>query len=440
MKLHVNAQWLRSRDDDFMGFRDTPEDEATLSEIRIEAGSTTLTEAVDSRTGELRGGANLSACRLAEWLTWNWWRLRWEPATRRNARDQGVGWRSAHELAGIGGGWLWPNVIVESDGFRVLLQTEPSTGSTTEPLRYVGGRGVVILASAWESAVDDFVERVLARLADCSLNATDLAGMWAELSAERDDAELAAYRRIEACLGFDVDQADPGAVERIIADSAVLGGAAMTEVAADRPMGVGEFRRIALDSGFDSNADAGACVLADSGYRVYNAAWHAGVEAARVLRQREGLGDGPIANRRLADLCAVDEGALSRSGCVAPMAFALHESAAAGRVVLRSKWRTGRRFEAARVLADRILVDDGEPLRPATAASTYRQKVQRAFAAEFLCPIHTLVDVLGDDFSDDARERASERFEVSPWAITAQLVNNRFLNQDELRDPDLEAA
>jgi hypothetical protein len=42
--------------------------------------------------------------------------------------------------------------------------------------------------------------------------------------------------------------------------------------------------------------------------------------------------------------------------------------------------------------------------------ATARQKFQRAFAAEFLCPINSLVEYLSEDFSDTALEDAALRF------------------------------
>ena len=43
------------------------------------------------------------------------------------------------------------------------------------------------------------------------------------------------------------------------------------------------------------------------------------------------------------------------------------------RIVFRSKWRTGRRFELARLLGDLLLTDESDRLYPATRARTYRQ-------------------------------------------------------------------
>ena len=118
------------------------------------------------------------------------------------------------------------------------------------------------------------------------------------------------------------------------------------------------------------------------------------------------------------------------------MAFSL-EQRGKDRIVLRSKWQAGRRFEAAGLLGDALVVDAGERLRPATTAATYRQKMQRAFAAEFLCPIESLMDYLNADFSDEAQQQAAQRFKVSPLAVASQLANNGYLH--ETRDLDVAA-
>ena len=92
-------------------------------------------------------------------------------------------------------------------------------------------------------------------------------------------------------------------------------------------------------------------------------------------------------------------------------------------VALRSKWETGRRFDLARLLGDRLL-GQTEPMLPATRAYTYRQKAQRAFAAELLCPYQAVRGFLGADRSEERREEAAAHFEVSPFAISTTLANN----------------
>ena len=97
--------------------------------------------------------------------------------------------------------------------------------------------------------------------------------------------------------------------------------------------------------------------------------------------------------------------------------------------VPRRRNPVGRRFELARFL--------GEYLRPSTHEarwlastdlSTFRQKYQRAFAAEFLCPIDSLTSFLGGDFSSYAIEEAAVEFDVSEQTITSLLLNNGYIH------------
>ena len=65
-----------------------------------------------------------------------------------------------------------------------------------------------------------------------------------------------------------------------------------------------------------------------------------------------------------------------------------------------------------------------------------------AFAAELLCPIEALSELLAGDFSDDAIQGAADTFGVSPMTVTVQLLNNRVMQSDELNglDPDWAVA
>jgi len=64
---------------------------------------------------------------------------------------------------------------------------------------------------------------------------------------------------------------------------------------------------------------------------------------------------------------------------------------------------------------------------PVTDAATARQKLQRAFAAEFLCPIESLKNYLGAEFLPEAFEEAAEHFGISERAITSHLANNHLI-------------
>lgn len=59
--------------------------------------------------------------------------------------------------------------------------------------------------------------------------------------------------------------------------------------------------------------------------------------------------------------------------------------------------------------------------------TTAQQKRQRAFAAEFLCPVESLTGFLAEDFSENAIEDASDYFGVSEQTVTSVLQNNGYL-------------
>ena len=442
MTLDITTEWSQEAGGDLAVVPGAvAEDEASLSEIRIQVGETLLTRALDVEMMEMREGGTLSAYRLAEWLTWNWWRLRWEPV---HHNTPSLNWRQAHDLASIGGGWLWPHLTIRSDGIRVLVDATPSRELDTEPLRYLTNATRAISADDFESGVDCLVERVLVRLDEWSLSHTDLRTTWDELAVERNDPESALYRRLEAILGFDVDEAESPRIEQVIEDGRSLGIEAMSEVVADQPLTAEHLRHAARTQGFDANPASGTRPPSGSVFHPQGEApWRIGTDAARSLRGREHLGDGPIEDGRLAELYGVRKRALldMNTSIGGPLAFALGGDGIAGtgsRVVLRSKWRVGRRFEIARLLADRVLVaDTNERLRPVTRAYTYRQKMQRAFAAELLCPFTGLAEFLNEDLSDESREEAAAEYGVSSLAVTSILANNGLLEQAEIREPDL---
>jgi hypothetical protein len=425
--LSIDADWESLS-------RGSPEEQACFAAIGIRYNNLWLTRAEDAFVGRLRDKVHLSAYRLAEWFAWNWWRLRWEPRNHRR------GWALAHRLTTIGGGYVWPNITISSDGERVVLLAKPSQSGPSEPLRYVEDIPAVVRAGTFEDAVDLFVEQVRAQLRAENVGNTNLDDIWSELMAERADSEASERRRLEALLGFDPDEAPPQQIESLVADAKLLGDQPMSEVAAGQEvLSAKQFGDIAHSVGFSASPRDAVRLPATASLPAFGqaTAWKRGAEAARALRASEKLGADPIDNPLLAKLAGVEQKALSdearrsiAGGC--KTSFALDENASTGRIVLHSKWNTGRRFELARLLGDRLAGNSGGRLFPATRSYTYRQKLQRSFAAELLCPFEALRDKLHDDVSPEAVEDAAEYFDVSEQTIRTLLVNHGLLGRDEL--------
>jgi hypothetical protein len=274
---------------------------------------------------------------------------------------------------------------------------------------------------------------------------TNLDRLWSELTNERRDRDTTRRRKLEALLGCEPDEADPATINHLIDDARLLGERAVEELAADHAQGGGlltadDLRQIAESSGFvASPRDAARLAPGALPPPRDVPAWKLGADAARALREQVGLSDGPIGNDRLAQLAGAETRALTEDRRGPNMSFALDRNETEGRVVLRSRWPTGRRFELARLLADRIVASPQGGLHAATRAYTYRQKMQRSFAAELLSPFEAVDRMLAGDYSGEAQQDAAEHFQVSELTIRTLLVNHRRLEREEL-DEDLTAA
>lgn len=145
---------------------------------------------------------------------------------------------------------------------------------------------------------------------------------------------------------------------------------------------------------------------------------------AKALRAQERLDGQAIDNDRLANLSGTRVATIEDRGAAnLPLSFALDTAGDDSRMVLRSKWTTGRRFDLARLLGDRLL-DSGGALHPATRANTYRQKAQRSFAAELLSPFEAVDEMLAGDYSLERQQDVAEHFDVSPMTIDTLLKNH----------------
>ncbi len=425
--FEIRADWEKLE-------RGTPEDRACFAAIGLRYGNVWLTEAEDAFVNRVRGQVHLSAYKLAEWFAWNWWRLRWEPRTRA------VDWALAHHMTTIGGGYVWPNLTIFSDGERIVWLAKPTQPDAREPIRYIANIAAIGLPGSFESALDRFVEQVLGQLHEEGIQASNLAAVWGNVLSERSDPNLAERRKLEALLGFDPDEADDAVLERLILDAGTMGRGAIEEIAAERAsqgevLTAKKLGEVADTVGFASRPRDSVPLDSNTPLpRVGESpAWLRGAAAARALRSQQNLGAAPLGSSRLTQMAAVTSDVVDASrDRLSIFSFALDRTQAHGRIVLRSKWATGRRFELARIIGDRLAGSSDGQLHPATHAFTYRQKFQRAFAAELLCPFDALEHMLHGDYSAEAMQDAANYFEVSPLTVRTLLVNHKRLEREDL--------
>jgi len=424
--LNISADWERLDEGE-------PEERACFAALGIQCNDRWLTEAVDGFVNRIRQAPLLSAYHLAEWVAWNWWRLRWEP--RSNAPE----WPCAHRLTTIGHGYVWPNITIFSDGERTALVAKPTQASPATVFRYIGDLAGIVPSNVFQDAVDRFLGQVLGKLQAERITDTNLHRIYADLIEERQDRGTARRRKLEALLGKDPDEADPVMLERMIADAGSLGEQALEELAAAHAGGgslltADILEDIAANSGFAASPRSAVRLSPGTSLpsRDEVPAWLMGAKAAQALREQQNLGRQPIRDALLAELAGVEEKALATDRGTGQISFALDRNQTESRVVLRSRWPTGRRFHLARLLADRLLTPQRGRLHAATRAYTYRQKMQRSFAAELLSPFNAVDDILAGDYSAEAAQDVAEHFEVSERTILTLLVNHGRLDREEL--------
>ena len=427
-RLTISADWERLD-------QGAAEERACFAAIGIWRNDVSLTTGHDSFVNVVRKAPYLSGYHLAEWLTWNWWRLRWEPHTP--ASD----WALAHRLSTIGGGYVWPDITIFSDGERTALVPRPTAERPSTAYRYIGDVVAAFPSMEFEAAVDRFIESVRGRLRAEGVEETNLDVLWRDLTKERQDPILAHRRKFEALLGKEPDAADDEVLRHLETDSKELGQSASYELAAHHDgqaelLRAQTFREQAARHGFHMDIRDSYRLPSNTNHfeREEISAWNLGARMATSVRRDADMIDGPIDDAKLLQLMGVESGALHEEATESRIAFVLDQDGNSRRFVFRSKWRTGRRFELARLLGDHLLTDENDRLYPATRARTYRQKAQRSFAAEFLSPFNEIEHALGDDLSDEAQQEIAEHFEVSPLVVRTLLVNHGRLDPADLEE------
>ena len=425
----------------------SPEELATFGMLSIDADGRILTVGGDTDTQELRRGPHVPGYFLAEWLAWNWWRIRWESGRPTEAAAL-IQWELSHRIASIGEGYSWPNIVIQSDGVCSFIIVDHSAEQDGVLFRYlVGQRIVSVSCNDLEQAIEAFVELVLSRLGGSQAASTNLHQIWMELKEERTDDQLYRFRRLEAQLGYDPDEADEDMVRCHLGTAEAFGDEAFNDMAADvavrgrDPSAIpnsGDLHSIADLTGFAARP-ADSVKLSETPEIAMPGtaqAWRFGENAAKLLRRQEGLNGQPIRNERLAEFAGTSPTAISETNRNSELcSFALDTRDANSQIALRPKWEAGRRFELARLIGDRLFKgQDKSPadrLFPATRTYSYRQKVQRAFAAELLSPFDSVAEMLAGDYSEDRQHEVADYFGVSPMTIQTKLVNRGCIEPDQ---------
>ncbi len=407
----------------------------TLADICISWGSFCITELSDEFAKTVRKGPRVSAYAMALWFASNWWRLRWEPE-----RNNDISWLLSHKLGAAGGGYCWPDLSFASDGEAVTIRSEPTSAEGDVFVRYLQRIDLDIPATEFEAAVDAFIEAVMNRVVSKTSAETELVGLWKEVIQERHDPSLTVWRKLEALIGRDPDETPENTVESLLNLRRDYGTGAVEEMAAAFKENAGEVM-VRLWNESRSMAFPARVVGSEMLRERIRVAvppspvsWRRAVAAASQARMFWSIKSGPVNDKTLAEILSLPVSKLEYvKAKSAPVnaGFRERDSVEEMNIFINKTSMAGRRFSLARIIADNLITEPDERLLPICDTKTKRQKFQRAFAQEFLCPFKDLMEYMGNrEISDTAIENAAGHFKVSPLLVRTTLVNNNLLNRD----------
>ena len=414
------------------------EERATLAELALFVDGHCATELDDGLARTVRKSARLSALHLAEWFAVNWWRLLWEP------KADGLSWRMSHKIGGAGGGYIWPDLSFSSNWESVLVSSCRTEQSEAQPIRYLNDFSISIPVRDFERCIDRFMSGIITRLSDTVRAETDVSVLWREVINERHDHDLSGWRKLEACMGFDPDEAPHELVHSLRDAARSYGEGAVHEMAAAcKNDTLSQIETLAAEARcrdlkvrVSSYETLRRRIEEESKFSYLP--WERARRAAGIARNVWNV-EGPVPTSMLADLFEFRESELSDmlTTGARSLSAGFRDADDPGRMSISWNIRSpkGRRFTLARLVADHLASHVEERLLPATNVSTSKQQFQRAFAQEFLCPYDTLLDVIGTGApAVDDIECAAEHFGISTWVIVCALVNNGVLAREALTD------
>lgn len=410
-----------------------PEVRATAAHLGLYVGDVNLTRNEDIWSKSVRENVFLAAYPLAQWLASSWWRLVYEPLPP-SGKQPTHGWRMAHEVGAANHGFVWPNIVMACDT-EVVQVWAAAAMSPRQSVQYLQSLPApkAIPLSRFQRSIRDFIQATLTQLDAKALRHSDLAALWGIVLEDLADANAVRRRKLEAQLGFDPEECPPKALEEALRWGNQVGEEALSEIApaiahSGEAPDLSAIGRLVGAPGLEGEPDIQS---SDVEHIEAEAPWQRAAHAARSLRDRLAMSDQAFDSEQLYSLLGL---ASSRAAdwrgvdSQVPVAVAVPLGGRRIKFVPRKRNPQAKRFELARLLGDllRPVRHDDEWLT-STDLTTARQKYQRAFAAELLCPIGALEGFLEGDYSASAIDDAAERFDVSEQVVRASLVNNGFL-------------
>jgi hypothetical protein len=393
-----------------------PELRATWGELRIAVGDETATLVKERESpGQVRERIDVAAYPLAEWLALNWWAL----DTPSHLPDY-----AGLNLAGAGDGFPWPAMTLRSDRQQMWIRATPHYDASSR-VRTLSSISAVLDADEVRRSLGRFIDSTVRRLEDVGISGTLLQDEWSVIQGADDDERQ--FATVAAAWGFDpYNIGDDEAQLLLSAGEALHDEMLLADLARAVPFSALESAEHWMHDALSREAPSlprqqRSLPAVEPLVSVSGAApWREGYRRALSLREQLGLS---LTHRvAIEDFVALTSVSAPPPGNIEALAKIDSDTASAVVGPNIDPLAPRGRFISARTLARRI-TDPQTRSSLLTRSSRYTDKLERAFAAEFLAPAEGVREMLRGDFSEESQAHAAQAFGVSEFVIGHQIDN-----------------
>lgn len=401
----------------------------TSANIKISIQENIATSNINKDSKTIKDHVYLSLYPFALWLARSWWRLIYENSIPARESEQYIFWRMAHDLTNAGEGFVWPDLEFSSDG-KEMQVCNYKTVYNFASINYINPFQTTISLQKFIAISKQLIESVHDRLDAFNIHNTELHELWSTIIKENQNDNLKQQRIWEARLGFDPEDADPQLIKFIMKKAHEIGNDSLCEIIS----GFDTINNLAITSALSKlaqrleNGLTGKFQLPEIAPLSPGKPWDMGYAMAAHIRTECNLGEDNISDEKLADLLGLNEESLFSASDARDMSVASVGNADTAKFSFQRGTRAARRFIAARIIADKLQTHHNNIWLSATSSGTFRQKIQRAFAGELLCPINSLKNFIGtNNINIELLDEAAEYFNVNTLVPVLQLYNNHLL-------------
>ncbi len=407
------------------GLNRAAEERATLCDLRIYVSDQNACRFVDFVSNDDTEPLIVPAVHLAEGLANDWWRI-------FGGRDR------EYRIQRYRTGFALPDLSFRADGstFEVTGRT---FYSENPHLRFPFAGDETLPRGAAESTLSRFIENVVDRLAGEGVRNSEVALCWSRVAGSRNDPDEQAFCEAAGALGLDpyaIAEDEALFIERA---GSVFSKEPLIEFLAgltrkERSVTVTDFvdqveSRPAAQSSLPELAHVASQIAPMIRQHRDDRPWSAGYRAARAFRDALGIGsDHRFASHAI--LARKLGGATFAPAKLFRGVRALVSRPDGGtRIHLRDHRRDSKsadggtrsnNFAFARAVGDAVCFRDTPRSVINDLHHAERQATGRAFAAEFLAPVGSVVDMWEDGYDAD---EIADGFNVSSYVIEDQIRN-----------------